>query len=61
MDDWFTEYDVAGYDIVLGKRWLRSINGRHTTDYVENSMEIWDDEESKDAGKAPHSLVGLRT
>jgi hypothetical protein len=24
----FTIYDVKGFDIVLGKRWMRDINGR---------------------------------
>jgi hypothetical protein len=29
----FTIYDVKGFDIVLGKRWMRDINGRYHIDH----------------------------
>jgi len=39
---WFTVFDVANYDIVLGKQWMVDINLRYAIDYCTNVMWIWD-------------------
>jgi hypothetical protein len=36
----FTIYDVKGFDIVLGRRWMRDINGRHHIDHHTNEMWV---------------------
>jgi hypothetical protein len=38
----FTIYDMDGYEIALGKRWMRDINLCHTIDHVKNKMKIWE-------------------
>ncbi|RPB23827.1 hypothetical protein L211DRAFT_224048 [Terfezia boudieri ATCC MYA-4762] len=58
---WFTIYDLADYDIVLGKRWMQHINLHHQINHKTNIMWIWD--EHKDNGevdKTLHTLKGLR-
>jgi hypothetical protein len=57
---WFTIYDMDGYDIALGKRWMRDINLRHTIDHVQNTMKIWDSTDDMESGAPPHELAGLR-
>jgi hypothetical protein len=55
----FTIYDVKSFDIVLGKRWMRDINGRHHIDHDANEMWIsdrpWEDRHN---GRI-HDLPGL--
>jgi hypothetical protein len=57
----FTIYDVKGFDIVLGKRWMRDINGRHHIDHHTNEMWVSDRSwvERHDGGRI-HYLPGLR-
>jgi hypothetical protein len=56
----FTIYDVKGFDIVLGKRWMRDINRRYQIDHDCNDMGIADDlwEERQD-GRV-YYMPGLR-
>jgi hypothetical protein len=58
---WFTIYDVKGFDIVLGKRWMRDINGRYHMDHNTNEMWISDRawEDRHESGRI-HYLPGLR-
>jgi hypothetical protein len=57
----FTIYDMKGFDIVLGKRWMRNINSRYYIDHDTNEMRIshrpW--EERYDSGPI-HYLPVLR-
>ena len=55
----FSGLGSAGYDMVLGKPWLRLHNRAHDIDYVTN--EMWIDERSDLTGNVVrHHLVGLR-
>jgi hypothetical protein len=57
----FTIYDVKGFDIILGKRWMRDINGRYHIDHDSNEMWVsdWPWEERHEGGQI-HYLPGLR-
>ena len=56
----FTIYDVKGFDIVLGKRWMRDINRRYQMDHDSNEMWIADNLwEEREDGRV-HYLPGLR-
>lgn len=57
----FTIFNLADYDLVLGKKWMQDINLRHTIDHKLNKMWIWDEprrDETVDPGV--HVLIGLR-
>jgi hypothetical protein len=57
---WFTIYDVKGFDIVLGKRWMRDINGRYHIDHDSNEMWVSDRPwEERHEGGHIHYLPGL--
>jgi hypothetical protein len=57
----FTIYDVKGFDIVLGKRWMRDINGRYHIDHDSNEMWVSDRPwEERHEGGHIHYLPGLR-
>jgi hypothetical protein len=60
----FTIYDVKGFDIVLGKRWMRDINGRHYIDHATNEMWVsdcpWEERHDSRGGGRIHYLPGLR-
>jgi hypothetical protein len=57
----FTIYDVKGFDIVLGKRWMRDINGRYHIDHDSNEMWVSDHPwEERHEGGQIHYLPGLR-
>jgi hypothetical protein len=57
----FTIYDVKGFDIVLGKRWMRDINGRYHIDHDSNEMWVSDRPwEERHEGGQIHYLPGLR-
>ncbi|MCU1500216.1 MAG: uncharacterized protein JWM47_4169 [Acidimicrobiales bacterium] len=51
----FTVYDLADYDIILGKRWMQEINLRNEIDHRKNIMWIWD----KSGSTIVHTLIGL--
>jgi hypothetical protein len=57
----FTIYDVKGFDIVLGKRWMRDINGCYHIDHDSNEMWVsnrpW---EERHEGGQIYYLPGLR-
>jgi len=56
----FTIYNVKGFDIVLGKRWMRDINRRYQIDHDSNEMWIADNLwEEREDGQV-HYLAGLR-
>lgn len=50
----FTIYDVSGFDIILGKRWMKDINGHYNIDHSTNEMWISENNEQK-----THYLRGL--
>jgi len=55
----FTIYDVKGFDIVLGKRWMCDINRRYQIDHDSNEMWIADNLcEEREDGRV-HYLPGL--
>jgi hypothetical protein len=57
----FTIDDVKGFDIVLGKRWMRDINGRYHIDHDSNEMWVSDRPwEERHEGGQIHYLPGLR-
>jgi len=55
----FTIYDVKGFDIVLGKWWMRDINRRYQIDHDSNELwiadQLWEERED---GRV-HHLPGL--
>jgi len=55
----FTIYDVKGFDIVLGKRWMRDINRLYHINHDSNEMWIADNLwEEREDGRV-HNLPGL--
>jgi len=55
----FTIYDVKGFDIVLGKRWMRDIKRQYQIDHDSNEMGIADNLwEEREDGQV-HYLPGL--
>jgi len=56
----FMIYDVKGFDIVLGKRWMRDINRQYQIDHDSNQRWIADNLwEEREDGRV-HYLPGLR-
>jgi len=53
---WFTVFDVADYDIVVGKQWMVDINLRHAIDHRTNVIWIWEGTEKNDP---LHILTGI--
>ena len=57
---WFTIYDLADYDIILGKNWMTHINLRHQINHKTNIMWIWNElQEDGEIDPQVHTLVGL--
>jgi len=56
----FTIYNVKGFDIVRGKRWMRDINQRYQIDHDSNAMWIADNLWEERADGRVHYFPGLR-
>lgn len=56
----FTVFDLADYDIILGKRWMQHIKLRHNINNKTHVMWVWDEPTTTGIDPTVHILKGLQ-